>query len=512
MPLGLEIARRWFFLLFKKRLSISFFVIIPLVLGLTAFASGFIALVLVENFLLKGGVPSSALGRAPVLEVLGYIRFEVLAFTVLGIFAGVGIAYAILNPLRKIMEGARQIAHGDFSGQLDIENLDELGILGKDFNTMVSSLNKHFIDSMAGGWILLNKSGEIVSINPGAVNILGRQAEDLIGKPLEELFRGLRSDKNLNRLLSDALNGKTVSPTQEIEVITRDNRKTTLSLSTTLLKDKDDLFVGIAATIKDLNRARQLTEQIQRTDKLASLGGMAAALAHEIRNPLGSIKGLTQLLDEEFSEGERGRKYTRTMIREIDRLNEVVTHLLNFSQSAPARLEECDVNMLLGQALEVALININKREARVNKQLASDLPVIWAEGKKLVQAFLNLLINASQAVERGGEIRLTTRFEENSGDPEPAGQVVVTIENSGDGIDPAHAAHIFDPFFTTKKEGTGLGLAITHQIVTMHNGTIEVTQKDKLTVFTVTLPTMKPSPSDAAKAGGRKSSASVSEP
>lgn len=514
MPFGLEIARRWFYLLFKKRLSISFFVIIPLVLGLTAFASGFIALVLIEYFLPVGGTPSfGGPGPEKLLEVVEYIRFEVLAFTILGILAGVGIAFAILNPLKKIMAGARQIAHGDFSGSLDVENLEELGILGQDFNLMVSSLNKYFIDSMTGGWILLNRSGKIASINPGALNILGCQAEDLVGKPLQKLFQYFHSDKDLSRLITDALNGKTVLPQQEIEIVTHDDRKTTLSLSTTLLKDKDDLFVGVAATIKDLNRARQLTEQMQNTDKLASLGGMAAALAHEIRNPLGSIKGLTQLLDEEFSEGERGRTYTRTMVREIDRLNEVVTHLLNFAQPTPAKKEECDINQLLEQALEVALININKREARVNTLFDPTLPPVWAEGRKLVQAFLNLLLNASQAVDRSGEIRLTTTFQAPEEDPQKPGRVVATIENSGGSIDPAHAAQIFDPFFTTKKEGTGLGLAITHQIVTMNRGTIEVAQKGAFTVFTVTFPSMEPAPEKASQAaGGPTSAAEIKSP
>ncbi|KMP11705.1 hypothetical protein UR09_01970 [Candidatus Nitromaritima sp. SCGC AAA799-A02] len=512
MPFGLEIARRWFYFLFKKRLSISFFIIIPLVLGLTAFASGFIALVLIDIFLQDTNVSLSVLGAAKLKEVVRYIRMEVLGFTVLGFLAGIGIAYAILNPLRKIMAGARQIAGGDFSGQLDVENLDELGILGKDFNRMVSSLNKYFIDSMAGGWILLNKSGKIVSINPGALNILGCQAEDLVGKPVQELFKYIRSDKEPSPFIIDALDGKSVLPPQEIEVITHDDRKTTLSLSTTLLKDKDDLFVGVAVTIKDLSRARQLTEQMQQTDKLASLGGMAAALAHEIRNPLGSIKGLTQLLDEEFTEGERGRTYTQIMIREIDRLNEVVTHLLNFTQPAPARLEECNINELLEQALEVGLININKREARVNKQMDPALPPVWAEGKKLVQAFLNLLLNASQAVDKGGEIRLTTRLVKNNESPESGDRVVVTIENSGGHIDPTHAPQIFDPFFTTKKEGTGLGLAITHQIVTMNKGTIEMSRQDKFTVFTVTLSAGKPVSSDESKAVDRLPSASVGEP
>ncbi|MEE9258477.1 MAG: ATP-binding protein, partial [Nitrospinaceae bacterium] len=481
------------YLLFKKKLTASLFVIIPAVVALTAFSSGFIALVLVDHYLIDPQAPFIPLGGKLIRDVVGQIKLVVLGFTLLGLLAGAGIAYAILHPLRRIIAEARQIAEGDLTARLDIENLDELGILGKDFNKMVSSLNRYFIDSMAGGWILFNREGRIVSVNPGALNILGYDQEELVGQSLDRFCRLLKVKEEFAERLKDAVFNQKVFSEQEMEIMSGESRTITLALSSTLLKDKDDLFVGVAATIKDLGRARELTEQMQRTDKLAALGGMAAALAHEIRNPLGSIRGLTQLLNEEFREGEKGRTYTQTMIQEIDRLNAVVSNLLNFAQPTRREFQSCRINDLLEQAVAISQLEMEKKEVKLIKNLSPSLPPVWAESKQLVQAFLNLFLNAAYAVDKGGEIRIGSEFDPNrfvKQKKEARGGVVVKIRNTGSPIDPSIEEHIFDPFFTTKEEGTGLGLAITHQIVAMNGGTIDLSRDDGLTVFTLSFPAM----------------------
>ena len=149
---------RWFYFLFKKRLPVSLYFIVPLVVALIAFSSGFIGLVLLEQFLESNHIFSlSPTIKTEASRLLAWTRFEVLVFTTLGGIAGVGIVFAILNPLRKILDRARKMAEGDFSSRLDAQGLDELGILGKDFNLMVSSLNDYFVDSMASRKIWLGK-------------------------------------------------------------------------------------------------------------------------------------------------------------------------------------------------------------------------------------------------------------------------------------------------------------------------------------------------------------------
>jgi PAS domain S-box-containing protein len=479
---------RWFYFLFKKRLPVSLYFIVPLVVALIAFASGFIGLVLLEQFLESNHIPSlSPTMNTEVSRLLAWTRFEVLVFTMLGSIAGAGIVYAILNPLGKIIDRARKMAEGDFSSRLDAQGLDELGILGKDFNLMVTSLNDYFVDSMAGGWILLNTDGKIISANRGALNILQCESEDLVGQVYETLFDFLNIDPVVGARIKEGVQSQKEIAAKEFEASLKDGKAVTLSLSTSLLQDKNDNFVGMAITLKDLTRANEITEKIQRADKLAALGGMAAGLAHEIRNPLGSIKGLTQLLGEEFKDGARAHTYTKTMIREIDRINGVVTSLLHFSQPAHNEFRFCKINELLEQALDLLQLNINKKNVRVMQVLDPRLPAFWGDSEKLTQAFLNLLLNAVQAVNEGGEIRLITSFDLDRGD----GVIYVRVKNTGKPIDPSIVSVLFNPFFTTKKEGTGLGLPITHQIISLHGGTLIHERSVEFTEFNIELPLVK---------------------
>jgi PAS domain S-box-containing protein len=496
MALNPDTENYWYYFLFKKRLPISLYIIIPLVVALIAFSSGFIALVLFEYFLVSKNVFTlTPLAIPEVKDFLYWTKLEIIGFTTLGAWAGVGIVYAILNPLRKVLTEARKIAKGDFSNRLDIKGLDELGILGKDFNLMVSSLNEYFIDSMTGGWILFDPNGKIVSANRGALNILQCESEDLIGSHHNILIEILDTDPFLETWIEDSVKNQTEHSLKELQAVDAEGRNLKLAFSTSRLKDKEDNLVGMAMTIKDLTRASEITEKMQRADKLAALGGMAAGLAHEIRNPLGSIKGLTQLLNEEFEEGVKGKTYTETMIREIDRLNGVVTNLLNFSQPSRSNFHFYDINKLLERAMDLLQLNIDKKNIRITRVMDPNLPALWGDGEKLVQAFLNLLLNAVQAVNEEGQIALATAFDANrlvSENGVAKGVVFIKIKNSGEPIPPEVMSNLFDPFFTTKKEGTGLGLPITHQIVALHGGTITPSCSNGFTEFIMELPMRPP--------------------
>jgi PAS domain S-box-containing protein len=375
----------WYYFLFKKRLPISLYIIIPFVVSLIAFSSGFIALVLFEYFLIDNSVLSLAPFMEPKInELLRWTKLEILGFTFLGGLAGVGIVFAILNPLRKVLMGARQIADGDFSSRLDIKGLDKLGILGKDFNLMVSSLNEYFIDNMAGGWILLDTQGKILSVNRGALNILQCESHDLIDSHHSVLLNILKTDALLKGWIEESVQNQVENSIKELRAIDAEGRNLKLSISTSRLKDNDDNFVGMALTLKDLTRATEITEKMQRADKLAALGGMAAGLAHEIRNPLGSIKGLTQLLGEELKDGEKAKTYTETMIREIDRLNGVS--------------QELTPNMFPSSTLvssEIARKQIQKIYMASGKRRTFHCGCIF---DKLKQVFPNICENSSSPV------------------------------------------------------------------------------------------------------------------
>ncbi|QPJ61158.1 MAG: PAS domain S-box protein [Candidatus Nitronauta litoralis] len=475
-----ETYRSWIRFLFTKRLTPSLLVILPVVFGLTAFASGFIALIIVEHFL-GGNVPT----KAGVDEAMGWIRIEVLAFSVLGVAAGIGVAYAILKPLKRMIRETREAAKGDWENPSgDIPGLEDLGDVGNEFRMALSSLRQNLVDSMAWGWVLMAKSGRIASLNPGAELILGLKANEFIGKPFEALSKSVQMEEDLIPLVSRTLKGQPVSVGRKLNIVTSDGRPVTLSFTTTLLKDLNEETLGVAITFKDLTRSQEISDQMQRTDKLAAMGTLAACMAHEVRNPLGAIKGLAQLLDEAFPDGASERTYTQTMIKEIDRLNGVVTHLLDFAQTDSAQTGPCSIRDLVAQAVTLANLNSKNKSVTLQQNIGNELPAIQCEKRQLVQVLLNLLQNAAQAVDESGRIVVSA---ENISE-EDSHHVLLRVSNSGPPLEPEIKSRIFDPFFTTKKDGTGLGLAITNQIVNAHKGRLYLESNNGMNSFCVELP------------------------
>ncbi len=475
-----ETFQNWIQFLFTKRLTPNLLVILPVVFGLTAFASGFIALIIVEHFLGGDTLTKSAVG-----EAMGLIRIEVLAFSLLGVAAGSGVAYAILKPLKRIIRETREAAKGDWENTPeDIPGLGDLGEVGNEFRMALSSLRQNMVDSMAWGWVLMAKSGHIASLNPGAELILGLKANDFIGKPFETLSKSVQMEEDLIPLVSRTLAGQPVSVGRKLNIVTVDGRAVTLSFTTTLLKDFNEETLGVAITFKDLTRSQEITEQMQRTDKLAAMGTLAACMAHEVRNPLGAIKGLAQLLDEAFKEGASERTYTQTMIKEIDRLNGVVTHLLDFAQTDSIPSGPCSIRELVAQAVTLANLSSKNKQVTLLQNIDKELPAIQCEKRQLVQVLLNLLQNAAQAVDDSGKIVISAEKLSEA----HSNRVLLRVANSGPPLEPEIKARIFDPFFTTKKNGTGLGLAITNQIVNAHKGRLYLESSNGMNSFCVELP------------------------
>jgi signal transduction histidine kinase len=221
---------------------------------------------------------------------------------------------------------------------------------------------------------------------------------------------------------------------------------------------------------------------LQRADRLASLGGIAAGVAHEIRNPLGSIKGLAQLLSEELKGSERA-KYIDTIISEVERLNVVVENLLTLSHPDKVSMRLCNINEILHNTVELSKYYIGEKDIQILEEYDDAIPKIIVESERLYQAFLNILINAVQAIEKEGKISVRTKTGDDS--------ISIELSNSNSYIRPEDMEHIFDPFYTTKEKGTGLGLAITHQIIASNKGVISVVSDEKGTHFLISLPITK---------------------
>jgi len=462
--------------LIKRRVQISLYVFIPLFFALFAFGPAYVALIIFSKYL--------TVDPRGFHEAIHYVQLDLIVGVAIAGVAGLLIAHGLLQPIKRLKEGLQAISSGDLTTQLALEASREFEHLGQDFNLMVTTLNRYLL-GMIGGVITVNREGKILAMNPIAEFILGYRTEEIAGQSVHDLkAAGLATDMLLGLVEKTLAQQKPVA-TCELPLMVREGRPIKLSVSTSLLRDQQDIVVGVVIQFKDLARLRRVQDQMQQADRLASLGRLAAGVAHEVRNPLGSIKGLVQLLSEDLRDAQK-RRYAEIIIQEVDRLNRVVADLLKFAQPSSSELKAAQLNNLVRQAVMLAGFERMKREITLREEYDDRIPEIEAEGERLVQAFLNILLNAIQAIPESGEVWVKTALV--GAVHEPPLLAILEIGNTHSIIPAKDLKKIFDPFYTSKEQGTGLGLTIAHQIITAHGGKIEVKSGDDKTVFTIELP------------------------
>lgn len=285
----------------------------------------------------------------------------------------------------------------------------------------------------------------------------------------------LELEKYLEILLYNVVGGLTGLLSQREETRREELEKTARGLKESYKKlhEQADLIIGIE-------------EQLRRSERLSALGELSAVLAHEIRNPLGSIKGTTEILKDSFSPGETKYEFLEILIKEADRLNRVVEDFLGLASPVAVEQTTCDLMIELQEMISLTSAEATKRGIKVELH-AAHIPPIKGDREKLRQVFLNLLMNGLHATGKGGKviINISGPFQAENN----ASAIELTFKDTGTGIAPEVLDKIFQPFFTTKPGGTGLGLAITQKIVESHGGTIEVaSERNKGTTFSVRLP------------------------
>jgi signal transduction histidine kinase len=263
------------------------------------------------------------------------------------------------------------------------------------------------------------------------------------------------------------------------------NRFAELGLTASLLKDNVDVVRGIIVTFQDITRMVQMEEEMRRQERLATIGSLAAGIAHEIRNPLASLSGSIQILKEDLHLEGESRQLMDIVLRETDRLNTIITEFLDYAK--PKTIQN-DIVCLSELAQETAGLFQNSLGSRHEIHLMAEIEPslsVRGDGQRLRQVFWNLLINSGQAITGAGTISMKVHGTTSSG----VDQVLIRIADTGIGIPTKLLGKIFDPFFTTKTDGTGLGLAIVHRIVEDHGGSIDVkSEEGSGTAFTIFLP------------------------
>jgi two-component system sensor histidine kinase HydH len=240
--------------------------------------------------------------------------------------------------------------------------------------------------------------------------------------------------------------------------------------------------LGQVLIIRDLSEIRRLQDEVRRQEKLAAMGGLAAGVAHEVRNPLSSIKALATFFAGQFEDGSEAHQATRVMVQEVDRLNRVITELLEFSRPTDLKRQASDIGLLVTRSIQLIQQDAANKNIDINVKTADDLCLALIDPDRLSQCLLNLYLNAIQAMEGGGTLTVKST-------PGEAENVNIVVSDTGSGIPGDQIKKIFDPYYTTKSKGTGLGLAIVYKIIEAHGGHIEVNSTiDEGTSFLISVP------------------------
>ena len=317
------------------------------------------------------------------------------------------------------------------------------------------------ISSLPVGLIATDSSGVIRICNASAREFVGVNAQQIIGKipevclprQLVRMFSGTKMDGSTERqaevsLQPEAAGGRT------------------LNLASVVVLDEDQLFAGEVLLIRDLTTVKHLEKELQRSERLAALGKMAAGVAHELRNPLSSIKGLAVVLKAGFAASSREAETADILVKEVERLNRGIGELLDYARPEQMRVELASIPEIIGKTVSLVRGDAQSYGIAIRLETAEALPRISVDIDKMNQVFLNLFLNSIQAMEHGGELTVRTELINQA--------IVIIVRDTGVGIPPENLGRVFDPYFTTKNDGTGLGLAMSAKIVEEHGGTMEV--------------------------------------
>jgi two-component system sensor histidine kinase PilS (NtrC family) len=351
----------------------------------------------------------------------------------------------------------------------------------------LQALSENILRSIADGLCTVAPDGRVDYANAAAREILGREEAALVGRELREIFPDLALE--LER-------GDRSPHYREVAVRRPVGEPVTLGLSASELRDRSESPRGWLLVFRDLSRLKDMETRVQRSERLAAIGKLAADMAHEIRNPLASMSGSIELLGREAPLSPENQELMGIILTEADRLNQLLTDFLAYARPAPPVATPLDLAVVVEETLRM-LQNVRPMGAglRLVAEVKGPIP-LEADLNQVKQVLWNLLQNALEAMADGGT--LTVRAA-----PAQGGGATVEVADSGEGIAPEDLGRIFDPFFTTKRHGLGLGLATVHRVVEAHGGRVEVDSAPGCgSAFTVHLPPRPGSaPAGAAEIG-----------
>jgi two-component system sensor histidine kinase AtoS len=474
--------------------------------------------------------------HAEMYKTRQWVLFLGAVGVLLGTLAAAFLAQRIAAPIRVLTESTMAVARGEFLPAIHVRTRDEIAVLAANFNAMTEDLRKHhaaleetnrqldqkvhelsilanynasILSSMTSGLFTLTLDGRFEMFNTMAETITGLSEEHVRGQHYQHVFA---DNASFVQVLDASHRHHTPLTAPRLDFCRHEGRRVPLQLRTAVLQGRDGLTVGLLAIFEDLSPIQTLESQLRRADRLATVGQVAAGLAHEIKNPLASIRTFAQLVSRKYHDRKFVEQFDRVVPQELDRVNGIVEELLELARPARLRYAPVSIQVILERIIDVYAEHLHQQQIVCKLDVDAALPLLQADAEQLRRAFANIVLNAIEAMPEGGELRLTgrpvptslfnvvssstdearseTREEASLTLDQYATAVEVVCCDTGGGIPANQLDALFTPFYTTKPKGTGLGLALTLKIIEEHRGTIRIASEvGHGTVVTVLLPT-----------------------
>ena len=432
---------------------------------------------------------SSALIRGQISPGLISAGYWALGAVLLSTLLAFLVSTVTLAPIGRISAQLDRISAGQFDPGLTVARADELGAvstkitgIGKqlhDVREIFSTLRANLDQVMSGledGLLLFNAQGRAVLVSPAVEKFLGARAEDVRGRKVTEIFPARHSWREFLDIENEH-----IAPAEGREVtIGSGAGSRRMGISVQVIREQG-ARMGTLVTLRDVESVERIGNHLEVSERLAALGRVTAGVAHEVKNPLNSMRLWLEVLKANMPIEPEPQQAVKMLDSEIDRLDRAVKTFLNFTRPLELTMEESELPMLLEETLDAARPEIARAGLALKTDLAPSLPPVVVDRQLIHQVVLNLLLNACEFTPTGGKIGLTLRRNGEFAE--------ISVEDTGRGIPAGDQKKIFQLFFTTRPGGTGIGLANAFRFVQLHNGRIEFESKEgRGTIFRVELP------------------------
>lgn len=346
---------------------------------------------------------------------------------------------------------------------------------------VLKEYNENILASISSGVLVVDMEGKITTFNREAVNIFRLFSSAVLGKKLEEI----PVFGPISEMMRQTMDKGHPQQNRELTVTAENGREIVLSISTSILHNQTTRSNGAIAVFQDVTATKKLEERVKQSEKLALLGEMAAVMAHEIRNPLNSIAGFSQLLQAKKDIDPKIARFVEIIVHEAFRIDAIISDILDYAHRKKIQLATVNMEELLRNLLQSGEIKKDGKRIEICLDVESNLPQVEGDRVRLERAIINLINNSRDAIEDVGRIEVSVR----SALVNDVAGIEISVSDDGCGIPSEIQEKIFQPFFTTKSSGTGLGLAIIKRIVEEHRGMLEVkSEPGNGTIFRLFLP------------------------